>query len=214
MNWLKCGLRNNPLMKHKNILERKSILLINRALAYSLNIQRTKLKKGNAVKARNYRRVKGQPYTRKKYIRGSPQPRITKFTMGDSTAKFEYQAFLIARKEAQIRHNALEAARIAANQVLSGKLGTNNYCLRILPYPHAVLRENKMIFGAHADRLQDGMKHAFGKPIGTAARVKSNQTIMTANVNEDGIEAAKEALRRGGAKLPITCRIVVEKTAD
>jgi large subunit ribosomal protein L10e len=182
-------------------------------LTYPLNIQHTKLKKGNAVKARNYRRVKGQAYTRKKYIRGSPQPRITKFTMGESTAKFEYQAFLIAQKEAQIRHNALEAARIAANQVLSGKLGAN-YCLRILPYPHIVLRENKMIFGAHADRLQDGMKHSFGKPIGIAARVKSNQTIMTANVNEDGIEAAREALRRGGAKLPITCRIVVEKTAE
>jgi large subunit ribosomal protein L10e len=182
-------------------------------LTYPLNIQHTKLKKGNAVKARNYRKVKGQAYTRKKYIRGSPQPRITKFTMGESTAKFEYQAFLIAQKEAQIRHNALEAARIAANQVLSGKLGAN-YCLRILPYPHIVLRENKMIFGAHADRLQDGMKHSFGKPIGIAARVKSNQTIMTANVNEDGIEAAREALRRGGAKLPITCRIVVEKTAE
>lgn len=165
------------------------------------------------MKAHNYRRVKGQAYTRKKYIRGSPQSRITKFTMGDSTAEFEYQTFLIARKEAQIRANALEAARIAANQVLSGKLGTN-YCLRILPYPHVVLRENKMIFGAHADRLQDGMKHAFGKAVAVAARVRSNQTIMTANVNEDGIEAAREALRRGGAKLPITCRIVVEKTAE
>jgi large subunit ribosomal protein L10e len=182
-------------------------------LTYLLNSQHTKLKKGNVMKAHNYRRVKGQAYTRKKYIRGSPQPRITKFTMGDSTAKFEYQAFLIARKEAQIRHTALEAARIAANQVLSGKLGTN-YCFRILTYPHVVLRENKMIFGAHADRLQDGMKHAFGKAVGIAARVRSNQTIMMANVNEDGIEAAREALRRGGAKLPITCRIVVEKTAE
>ncbi|MDH5438552.1 MAG: 50S ribosomal protein L16 [Candidatus Bathyarchaeota archaeon] len=165
------------------------------------------------MKAHNYRRVKGQSYTRKKYIRGSPQPKITKFTMGDPTARFEYQAFLVTQKEAQVRHNALEAARVAANRVLSEKLGTN-YCLRILPYPHAVLRENKMIFGAHADRLQDGMKRAFGKPIGTAARVKRNQTIITADVNEDGIEVAREALKRGGAKLPITCRISVEKTAD
>lgn len=164
------------------------------------------------MKAHNYRNAKRQPYTRKKYIRGFPPPRITKFTMGDSTAKFEYQAFLIAKKEAQIRHNALEAARVAANQVLSGKLGAN-YRLQILPYPHTVLRENKMIFGAHADRLQDGMRRAFGKPIGTAARVKSNQAIIMANVNEDGLEAAKEALRRGGTKLPMTCRIVIEKVA-
>lgn len=165
------------------------------------------------MKARNYRRAKGQSYTRKKYMRGSPPPKITKFTMGDPTARFEYQAFLIAQKEAQVRHNALEAARVAANRFISEKLG-NDYCLRILPYPHAVLRENKMIFGAHADRLQDGMRGAFGKPIGTAARVKRDQAIIMVDVNEDGLEAAREALKRGRAKLPITCRIVVEKTAD
>jgi len=70
-----------------------------------------------------------------------------------------------------------------------------------------------MIFGAHADRLQDGMKRAFGKPIGTAARVKRNQTIITIDVNEDGLEVAKESLKLGEAKLPINCRIAVEKTA-
>lgn len=165
------------------------------------------------MKAHNYRKVKGQPYTRKKYMRGSPQPKITKFTMGDPTGTFEYQASLIARKEAQVRHNALESARVATNRFLSEKLGTD-YCLRILPYPHVVLRENKMIFGAHADRLQDGMKRAFGKPIGTAARVKRDQTIIMAGVNEEGLEVAREALKRGGAKLPITCRIIVEKMAD
>jgi large subunit ribosomal protein L10e len=165
------------------------------------------------MKAKNYREVKGQPYTRKKYIKGFPPPRITKFTMGDTAKKFEYRALLIAQKEVQVRHNALEAARIAANRVLSGKLG-NDYFLRIMPYPHAILRENKMIFGAHADRLQDGMRGAFGKPIGTAARVKANQPVIIANVNENGIEAAKEALRRGGAKLPTSCRVIIEKTSD
>jgi len=165
------------------------------------------------MRARNYRKVKGQPYTRKKYIRGSPPPKITKFTMGDPTGSFEYQAFLIAQKEVQIRHNALEAARVATNRLLSEKLG-NSYLLRILPYPHAVLRENKMIFGAHADRLQDGMRRAFGKPVGTAARVKSNQPILVVNVNENGLEVAKEALKLGEAKLPTPCRIFIEKIVD
>jgi large subunit ribosomal protein L10e len=165
------------------------------------------------MKARNYREVKGQAYTRKKYIRGSPPPKITKFTMGDTKSDFEYQAFLVSQKGVQIRHNALEAARVATNRVLSEKLG-ESYLLRILPYPHAVLRENKMIFGAHADRLQDGMRRAFGKPIGTAARVKSNQPILVVNVNENGIEVAKEALKRGGAKLPMPCRIFIEKIVD
>jgi len=160
--------------------------------------------------ARNYRTAKGQPYTRKKFVRGFPPPKITKFTMGDTKSKFEYEARLIAQKKVQIRHNALEAARIATNHYLGDKLA-ENYCLRILPYPHNILRENKMIFGAHADRLQDGMKRSFGKPIGTAARVKSKQTVIAVSVNEDGIETAKKALKLGSAKLPTPCRITIEK---
>jgi len=162
------------------------------------------------VHARNYREVKGQPYVRKEYIKGFPQPKISKFTMGDPNAEFDYEARLIALERAQIRHNALEAARVAANRLLMDKL-SNNYFMQVYPYPHVVLRENKMIFGAHADRLQDGMRRAFGKPIGTAARVSPNQSIIAVRVNGDGVEVAKEALRRASAKLPIPCRIVIEK---
>jgi len=162
------------------------------------------------MRAKNYRAVKGQPYTRKKFVKGFPPPKITKFTMGDTKAEFEYEARLIALEKAQIRHNALEAARVATNRLLMEKL-SDNYCLHVLPYPHIILRENKMIFGAHADRLQDGMRRSFGKPIGTAARIEPKQTIITVNVNADGVEVAKEALRRGSAKLPIPCRITIEK---
>ena len=166
------------------------------------------------MKARCYREVKGQPYARREYIKGHPPPKITKFTMGNTSAKFQYQVKLISEETAHVRHNALEAARVATNRYLQKNLGTENYCLRVLPYPHIVLRENKMIFGAHADRLQEGMRRAFGKPIGTAARVRPNQTIMTVNVNEDDLNHAKEALRRGKAKLPVTCRIVIEQVPD
>ncbi len=165
------------------------------------------------MKAKNYRQVKGAAYTRKEYVRGSPPPKITKFTMGDTKAKFPIHALLIAQEEAQIRHNALEAARVESNRVLMNKLG-NSYVLRVVPYPHAILRENKMIFGAHADRLQDGMRKAFGKPVGTAARVKVDQTIIEIGVNEDGVETAKEALKRGQIKLPITCRIEIGKALN
>lgn len=160
--------------------------------------------------AKNYRAVKGQSYTRKEFVKGFPQSKITKFTIGDTKTKFEYEGKLIALEKAQIRHNALEAARVATNRILMEKL-VNNYLLRVLPFPHTILRENKMIFGAHADRLQDGMRRSFGKPIGTAARVRANQTIIVVNVNSNGLEFAKEALKRGGTKLPIPCRIVIEK---
>jgi large subunit ribosomal protein L10e len=160
--------------------------------------------------ARNYRPVKGQAYTRKKFAGGFPPPKITKFTMGDTKANFEYEAKLIALKRAQIRHMALEAARVATNRLLMDKL-VNDYLMQVLPYPHIILRENKMIFGAHADRLQTGMRRSFGKPIGTAARVEPDQTIITVKVKANGVETAKESLKRGSAKLPIPCKIVVAK---
>lgn len=162
------------------------------------------------MRAKNYRPVKGQAYTRREFVRGFPQSKITKFTMGDTKANFEYEAKLVSLESAQIRHMALEAARIATNRQLMEKL-VNNYHLQVHPYPHAILRENKMIFGAHADRLQDGMRRSFGKPIGTAARVKPNQTIISVLVNADALELAKESLKRGSAKLPMPCRIVIEK---
>lgn len=163
------------------------------------------------MRAKNYRAVKGQAYTRREFVKGFPQSKITKFTMGDMKAKFEYEARLVSLESAQIRHNALEAARIATNRQLMEKL-VNNYQLQVYPYPHNILRENKMIFGAHADRLQDGMRRSFGKPIGTAARVRPNQTIISVHVNADAVELARQSLKRGGAKLPMPCRIEVEKT--
>ena len=130
--------------------------------------------------------------------------------MGDMKTHFEYEGRLISLESAQIRHNALEAARIATNRPLMEKL-VDKYQLQVYPYPHTILRENKMIFGAHADRLQDGMRRSFGKPIGTAARVRPNQTIIGVFVNHDAVELMKESLKRGSAKLPMPCKIVIEK---
>jgi len=161
--------------------------------------------------ARNYRPVKGQSYTRKEFARGFPPPKIVKFTMGDTKADFEYEAKLVALKRAQIRHSALEAARVATNRVLMDKL-VNDYLMQVHPYPHVILRENKMIFGAHADRLQQGMRRSFGKAIGTAARIEPDQVIITVKVKANAVETAKESLKRGSAKLPIPCKVVVEKT--
>ena len=160
--------------------------------------------------ARNYRPVKGQAYTRKKFAKGFPPPKINKFTMGDTKANFEIEAKLVALKRAQIRHVALEAARVATNRVLMDKL-INDYFMQVHPYPHIILRENKMIFGAHADRLQQGMRRSFGKAIGTAARVEPGQPLITVRVKANAVETAKESLKRGSAKLPIPCKILVEK---
>ena len=94
--------------------------------------------------------------------------------MGDTKGNFEIEGKLIATKRAQVRHSALEAARVATNRVLMDKL-VNDYLMLVHPYPHIILRENKMIFGAHADRLQQGMRRSFGTAIGTAARIAAHR---------------------------------------
>lgn len=163
------------------------------------------------MKGRNYRYPRGQPYTRQKYIHGAPTPKISKYTMGDTKSSYEYRVSLISLNDIQIRHNALEAVRIGANKVLSDTLGEAGYILQVCVYPHVVLRENKMIATAGADRLQEGMRRSFGKPVGRAARVKAGQPILAIQVNEGSIDLAKRALQICVTKLPTRTRITVEK---
>lgn len=163
------------------------------------------------MKGRNYRQTKGQAYTRGKYIHGAPPPKISKFMMGDTKSNFEYRFSLVAQSPIQIRHNALEAARVAANKVLFDALGDIGYKVHLRVYPHIVLRENRMIATAGADRLQEGMRRSFGKPSGRAARIKTGQSILDIYVNGNAIETAKEAMRAGSTKLPVACVVSQER---
>lgn len=131
--------------------------------------------------------------------------------MGDTKASYEYKVSLVVQAPIQVRHNALEAARVAANKVLSDKLGETGYVVRLRPYPHIILRENRMIATAGADRLQEGMRRSFGKPSGRAARLRAGQPIIDLYVNGPYVDLAKEALRVSSSKLAATCRVVVER---
>ena len=160
--------------------------------------------------AKNYRHVKNRAYTRKEYARGFPPPKIVKFTMGDTKGDFQLEGQLLATERAQIRHCALEAARVATNRILMDKL-INEYFMQVHTYPHIILRENKMIFGAHADRLQQGMRRSFGTAVGTAAKVEVGQPIITVKTKAGQEALVKESLKRGSAKLPIACKIIITK---
>lgn len=167
------------------------------------------------MKARNYRRVDGMAYARPEYIHGAPQPRITKYTMGTYRNDYTYELLLLADEELQVRDVALESARVAIGKILTEKLG-ENFFLELKAHPHIVLRENKMIFGAHADRLQEGMRKAFGKPIGRAARLEVGKPVFRVLVYDNGVEIAKKALELAAKKLPksytITINSLKEKT--
>jgi large subunit ribosomal protein L10e len=157
-----------------------------------------------------YREIKGQAYCRREYMGGVPASRITQFEQG-TKGKYPIKMVLHATEQCQIRHIALEAARISANRFLAKKVGNSNYFLKILIYPHNVLRENKIAVGAGADRISDGMRAAFGKPVGTAARVKRDQAILTLETNADYYKLAKEALYRASIKMPTPCYIEITK---
>ena len=160
-----------------------------------------------------YRYVRGKPSTRKEYMGGIPASRITQFVLGNKTEDFPVKISLFASEKCQVRHNALESARITVNRALEKKVGSTNYRVIIKVYPHVVLRENKQATGAGADRVSQGMRAAFGKVVSTAAEIKPAQIIMTVETTEPFIEFAKSALRKAGMKIPSPCKISVGKAS-
>jgi len=158
-----------------------------------------------------YRYIRGQASTRKEYMGGIPASRITQFVLGNKKADFPVQVSLIAIEKCQVRHNALESARITANRAMEKKVGVVNYRLRIRVYPHNVLRENKQATGAGADRVSQGMRSSWGKIVSVAARVQPNQILMTVETTKQNIEQAKDALRKAGMKLPTPCKINIDE---
>ncbi len=158
-----------------------------------------------------YRRITGQAYTRREYMGGVPASRVSQYDMGNLQADFPVVLTLKVKNRVQVRHTSLEAGRIAANRYLSSAAGAQNYHLTVRAYPHMVLRENKLATGAGADRVSSGMRRAFGKTVGTAARLERNQAILTVKTTADKVTIAKEALWKASMKYPSPCYVVVEK---
>jgi large subunit ribosomal protein L10e len=158
-----------------------------------------------------YRNISKRAYTRRKYMGGVPGSKIVQFEMGNLSSEFPLETHLIINESCQIRHTALEAARIAVNRRLMKEVGRMNFHFKIRVYPHHVLRENKQATGAGADRVSEGMRLSFGKAVGTAARVESKQKIFTVYTTLQYVDKVKDALRHGGYKLPSPTHIIIEE---
>ncbi len=169
------------------------------------------LRPGRAV-----RRIK-RPWTRisitkpkKSYVVGVPYPKIHIFEMGSRTKEFDTTIYLTINGHFQLRENALESARIVANKYLEKSIGIDNYFMKLLVYPHQVLREHTLATGAGADRFSMGMRKAFGKPKGRAVITKDGMNLFVLKLNKNNIEHGKNALRRAITKLPSTSKILIE----
>ncbi|KAF7989138.1 hypothetical protein HCN44_007448 [Aphidius gifuensis] len=89
--------------------------------------------------------------------------------------------------------------------------GKDQFHIRMRVHPFHVIRINKMLSCAGADRLQTGMRGAFGKPQGTVARVRIGQPIMSVRSLDRHKAVVIEALRRAKFKFPGRQKIYVSK---
>ena len=154
-------------------------------------------------------------YTRKSrfkvkgYIKAVPTNKLVKFNFGNNKKEFPHKVFLVSKQKIQVRHNALESARTSVVRRLTKSLG-KEYHMQVRSYPHQVLRENKMIAGAGADRMQTGMQRSFGKAVGLAAQLKVGTPIFSVYCSKEAIPNARKALLSATPKLPGRCMIEVE----
>ncbi len=163
--------------------------------------------------ARMYRKVEGQVYTRREYMGGVPAMRVTQFDTGNLKEEFPYSLSLGTEEAGQVRDIALEAARVSAVRVLE-RAAPNAFHLKVRRFPHQILREHKMAMGAGADRISDGMRRAFGKPVGHAVRAEIGTELLTVYTTQDHLDDAKEALRKASHKLPVPTRVLVKQRAS
>jgi large subunit ribosomal protein L10e len=162
--------------------------------------------------ARCYTRVRGPANTRVgKYVRGVPDSRIRSYDAGNRTGNFPVHVHLVAKEKCQIRHTALEAARVAVNRHLQRNIGLDGYHMTIRIHPHHILRENKMMAVAGADRIQDGMRLSFGKPTDRAARVKEGQELVTVRTTAEYYKITLDALKRASDRFPTPCNYKIGK---
>jgi len=155
--------------------------------------------------ARCYRYCKNKPYPKSRFCRGVPDPKIRIFDLGRKKARvddFPLCVHLVSDEYEQLSAEALEAARICANKYLVKSCGKDAFHMRIRPHPFHVVRINKMLSCAGADRLQTGMRGAFGKPQGLVARVNIGQPLISVRARDQHKDSVYEALRRAKFKFP------------
>merc|ERR1711970_1693296 len=155
--------------------------------------------------ARCYRFIKNKAYPKSRFCRGVPDPKLRIFDIGKKKAPcddFPQCIHLVSLEKENVSSEALEAGRISCNKNMIKAAGKDNFHLRVRLHPYHVLRINKMLSCAGADRLQTGMRGAFGKPNGLVARVKIGDPLMSIRCKESNKAHAFESLRRSKMKFP------------
>ena len=155
--------------------------------------------------SRCYRYQKNKPYPKSRFNRGVPDPKLRIYDNGAKKARhdqFPSCVHLVCYEKEQLTSEALEAARIACNKYMVKYCGKMGFHLRMRAHPYHVVRINKMLSCAGADRLQQGMRGAFGKALCKSARVNIGSILMSVRTTEENTKHAAESLRRAKFKFP------------
>jgi len=169
-------------------------------------------------KASAYSKRRVTPFTRiskkrqKSYIKTVPPQKIVKFTMGTGKEdSLKHKLTLVSDEKCQIRDNSLEACRQFINKKLEKPLA-GNYLFRVVPFPHHIQRENKMLTAAGADRMQTGMQLAFGKAVGKSAILKPGSKIFVLHVaTPKAVSLVRKTLKQIKPKVPCKTKILYEE---
>ena len=148
---------------------------------------------------------KNKPYIKSRFCRGVPDSKIRIFDCGSKKMPvdtFPFVCHLVSDEKEQLSACALEAARVTSNKYMVKNVGKDNFHIRIRPHPYHVIRQNKMLSCAGADRLSSGMRGSYGKPMEMSARIAIGQIIESIRCRDNHGDAAIEALRRAKFKFP------------
>jgi large subunit ribosomal protein L10e len=161
--------------------------------------------------ARCYRFCKNKPYIKSRYCRGVPDGKLAIFDVGrkkNSVDDFPLCVHLVAGERQQLSSEALEAGRIVINKYMTNATGKEAFHLRVRSHPFHILRINKMLTCAGADRLQTGMRHAWGKPAGLVSRIDIGDAMYSVRTRNENEAKVREAMRRAKYKFPGVQHIV------
>ncbi|XP_010846365.1 PREDICTED: 60S ribosomal protein L10-like [Bison bison bison] len=112
--------------------------------------------------ARCYRYCKNKPYPKSRFCRGVPDAKIRIFDLGRKKAKvdeFPLCGHMVSDEYEQLSSEALEAARICANKYMVKSCGKDGFHIRVRLHPFHVIRINKMLSCAGADRSSSQKGH-------------------------------------------------------
>lgn len=161
-----------------------------------------------------------RPYTRFSYsknlnkIPGAPVSKIRMFEAGIKNKRdWKYVGHLISVDNVQVSDYSVEAVRVNLLKYLEKDI--KEFYFKIWKYPHHVVREHPLAYGAGADRISQGMRLAFGKPLYRAIQVFYKDILLSIYFDkQEFLPKIQDYLRIASRKLAGKYKIYIGENID